>query len=149
MISFDFVTERVATGGAIGSDKEVAILKAAGITHVINCRDDDNDADLLIGMALEYLWNPTADDGQPKAVEWFKKSLDFAMPIFAKSPSYKLYCHCAQGINRGPSTAYCVMRALGFSQKLAWGEIVIHRPICVTGIRYKDDADAALKALGY
>lgn len=148
-MDFNFVTERLATGGGISSAADVDVLVAAGVTHIIDCRDDFNDQPLLASrIGIQYLSNPTPDDGQSKPVDWFKRSIEFALPALA-TPGHKVYAHCAQGINRGPSTAFAILRALGLSHAVAHGMVVLARPITVVGIRYATDADAAIKALGY
>jgi Fe-S cluster assembly protein SufB len=55
--------------------------------------------------------------------------------------------NCAAGINRGPSTAYSLMRALGWPAADAEAAIRAARP--QVGLAYKGDADAAVAALGY
>jgi len=60
-----------------------------------------------------------------------------------------LYCHCAAGINRGPSTAYAILIALGLRHHEARAMIVTHRPQTIVGMRYADDAERAITALGY
>lgn len=145
MANFNFVTSRLATGGAIKNAADVDALSKAGITAIINCRNGQNDANLLAGK-FAYLWNPTADDGQHKPPEWFGRSLDFALPLFGK-PRQKIYAHCAEGINRGPSTAYAILRALGLSGLEAQAMIRLARPIAF--IAYAHDADDAIKKLGY
>ncbi len=147
-VSFDFVTLRLATGGGITTAEDVRSLKAAGITHVIDCRYDVDDADLLSGSGLEYLYNPTADDGEPKPAEWFRRSLAFALPALAL-PRRKVYAHCEKGINRGPSTAASILMALGYTREEAWIQIVRHRKRDVIGLRYIGDAEMAVKELGY
>lgn len=149
MADFNFITNRIATGAAINTIADVQQLINNGITHIIDCRDDFDDSQLLIKRAeLSYLWNGTPDDGTPKSTEWFKKSLDFALPMFL-IPRTKVYCHCQAGINRGPSTAYCIMIALGFNWSWCRAEIIAKRPLTVIGVRYADDAEKAIKALGY
>jgi hypothetical protein len=90
-----------------------------------------------------YLFNPAADDGQPKPVDWFQRSLRFAMPILAR-PGWIVYVHCYDGINRGPSTAYAILRAQGLSPWQARLLIDFNRPIDVAGLRYAGDAEKAL-----
>lgn len=149
MIDFAFVTTRLATGAGINSADDVSALVSARIHAVIDCRDDFDDGALLARHPeVAYLWNPTADDGQPKPTSWFQRSLDFALPLFAK-PNMRVYCHCAAGINRGPSTAYAIMLALGWVGVFALNQIRLKRPQCVVGIRYSDDAERAVKELGY
>ena len=146
MADFTFVTARLATGAAISSQADVDALVAAGITHCIDCRIEFDDTPLLAGSGMAYLWNGTADDGTHKGTAWFASSLTFALPMFTL-PHTKLYCHCAAGVNRGPSTAYACMQALGWSAADAEAAIRAARP--QVGLAYKGDADAAVAALGY
>jgi len=116
---------------------------------IVDCCEED-DAQLLLRSLvpnINYLWNPTADDGQhPKPVAWFQKSLDFVLPLLAK-PNHHAYLHCAAGVNRGPSTLYAVLIALGIAPFEA--EAMIRRARPQVGLAYKDDALAAVRALGY
>lgn len=148
MIDFSFVTSRLATGGGIADAADVQILTVNGVTHVIDCRAEFDDDPLFRELKINYLWNPTADDGQHKDSEWFRKSLDFALPALAL-PRTKVYAHCAAGINRGPSTAYVIIRAFGLMPLESKSLIIGHRPVTLGGIRYANDADAALNVLGY
>jgi protein-tyrosine phosphatase len=148
-MDFNFVTPRLATGAAISTADDVEAIVAAGITHVIDCRNEFNDGALLAANPkLVYLYNPTADDGTTKPSDWFNRSLTFALPALAH-PKNKVYAHCAAGVNRGPSTAYCIMRALGFSSDGAKDLIHSARPKTIEGIRYANDADQAVVVLGY
>jgi dual specificity phosphatase 3 len=144
---FNFVTARLATGGAVSDIIDVQALVDAGITHVIDCRNEFDDSALLARhSALMYLWNGVEDDGSPKTVQWFAASLSFAMPALAQ-PNTRVYAHCAEGVNRGPSTCYAIMRALGFPSDLAVSLITASRP--VVKLRYREDADRAVEILGY
>lgn len=148
-MNYSFITPRLVTGGEIDTPADVNLLVAAGITHIIDCREKFDDGVLLAGQpTLAYLWNPTADDGQSKSYTWFQRSLDFALPALAR-PHTKVYAHCKAGINRGPSTAYAILRALGWSGLEAKTLIRLKRPITLAGIRYAGDADQAVFALGY
>ena len=144
MADFNFVTTRLATGAAISSAADVAELVAAGITHIVDCRDDFDDSSLLTSdPQISYLWNGTADDGQHKPPEWFYKSVDFALGGLVHSKS-KVYAHCAAGINRGPSTAFAIMLALGWTDIQAEAQMRLARP--QVGIAYKQDAIVAMAA---
>jgi hypothetical protein len=146
---FDFVTSRLATGAALNGPVDVQALVAAGITHVIDCRQDFNDAPLLSGHpALDYLWNGVADDGDPATHgdAWFGKSLGFALPALA-SPHNRVYCHCTSGVNRGPSTVFAIMLASGFTP--AGAESIIRAARPVVGLAYKAEAVASVTSLGY
>jgi dual specificity phosphatase 3 len=148
MADFSFVTARLATGAAVSSPDDVTALTDAGVTHVIDCRAEFDDGPLFAGVpGVQYLWNPTPDDGQhPKPLEWFTGSLEFALPALIQ-PRARVYAHCAAGVNRGPSTAYAIMRALGWTASAARAAITAARP--QAQIAYADDADRAIAMLGY
>lgn len=149
MVNFDFVTSRLATGAAITAPADVQALAAAGITHIIDCRNDFNDAPLLASdPAISYLWNGVPDDGNPATHgdTWFSKSLGFALPALSR-PRTKVYCHCTAGVNRGPSTAFAIMLASGFTSPDAESAIRAARP--VVGLAYKTEAIASVADLGY
>ena len=145
MADFNFVTERLATGAAIASTADVTQLMVAGITHVIDCREEFNDAPLL-APNFAYLWDGTFDDGLPKPPTWFKPGIDFALSALDQ-PKNKVYIHCAAGINRGPSMTYAVLLAFGIDAKTAEAMIRTARP--QVGLAYKADANKAVVSLGY
>lgn len=146
MISFNFITARLATGGAIGSLADVQALVDAGVNVIVNCCEDD-DAQWLTPLDhWHYLHNPQPDDWKPKPVSWFKATLEFVLPFLAK-PGFKAYIHCHDGIDRGPSNTAAVLMALGFSREAALAMIRLHRPIALA--KYAGDAEAAVKQLGY
>jgi dual specificity phosphatase 3 len=142
---FSEITPRIFTGAAITSAADVDALVSAGVTHVVDARSELDDAPLL-GTRTAYLWNPTNDDGQHKPVDYWAKTLTFALPMFSQ-PRTKIYLHCAAGVNRGPSNALCVMLAVGWDFDAAVALMHAKRP--VVNIAYRDDALAAVKALGY
>lgn len=142
---FSVINSRILTGAAPVDEGFVKALQEAGVTHIIDVTDAEDDRSLL-PTNFPYLYNPTADDGTKKEPDWFAKSLTFALPMFAQ-PHTKLYTHCSAGINRGPSTAYAVMRALGWDSATALSLLKAKRP--QVQARYSGDADAAIKALGY
>ena len=146
MADFNFVTDRLATGGGVNSPADVQALLAAGITHVIDCRGEFDDGPLFSKTGVSYIWNGVEDDGKPKTPDWFAKSLSFAMPALGQ-PKFKVYAHCAAGVNRGPSTCYAILRALGFTAQGAEAIIRAARP--QVGLAYKHDADLAIPTLGY
>jgi hypothetical protein len=145
MADFNDITIRVGTGAAVSSIDDVKALLAAGYTHVIDCRDDFDDAPLFmgttIGRRLHYLWNGTPDDGQPKPPRWFDISLEFGLHALSLRKT-KVYAHCAAGVNRGPSTAYAIIRAQGYTATEAEQWIRAARP--QVGLAYKLDAEKAL-----
>lgn len=153
MVEFNFVLDHLATGSGITTTGDVDALVAAGVTHILNCRDEFDDAPLLAGRALTYCWNGAPDDGQPKPTDWFAKSIAFAVPALAAFPGTaqnarpRVFAHCAGGLNRGPSTTYAIMLALGFPYDTAEQLIRKVRPQVL--LAYKADAVKAISVLGY
>lgn len=146
MADFNWVTGRLAVGGALYSSADVTQLLSAGVTHIVNCQAEQDDAPLLAGVPVLYLWNGQTDDGVAKPVDWFDRALQFAVPALAV-PGKKVYVHCAAGVNRAPSVAYAILRALGVSPTVSESMIRGARPM--VGIAYKGDADRAIAQLGW
>lgn len=144
MADFSRITERLFCGGQINDSADVNALCLAGITHVIDAQIERNDGPLMIS-GIRYLWAPTADDGvHPKPVEWFKDAISFAMSAFLL-PGCAVLTHCRAGVNRGPSLAYAIMRAQGWSAGQAMAQLKANRPI--VQVAYANDAEVALKSL--
>ncbi len=147
MADFDWVTNRVATGAALADHTNVDQIVAAGINVVVDARDDFNDGALLAGAAgIHYLWNPTPDDGLPKPVPYWQRTLSFVLPLLAQ-PGFKVLLHCRCGINRGPSNALAVLVAQGLHRDYAINLIIAARP--QARINYAGDAVVACDELGY
>src|SRR6266550_3554176 len=102
-MNFDFVTDRLAVGTTPNTANDVATLLAAKITHLINCQIEHDDALLLAGSGIIYLWDGT-EDWNPlqrtyKPSEWFQKGVEIGLPALCR-PQTKLYVHCHAGTNR-------------------------------------------------
>ena len=147
-MNFNFVTARIAVGSAPSSPDDIVTLLNYGITGIINLYEVD-DTQYFGICKFAYLHNPTPDDGTPKPTSWFKESIEFGLSHLSLTNT-KLYCHCQAGINRGPSTAYAIMRA-GYSLLSEDTLLLIrkHRLVDIVGVRYASDAEAALKEMGY
>ena len=138
---------KAARAGERGAAVEDVSPSLRLTSHWIVCTSPD--APLLASHPnILYLWNGVPDDGQPKPIEWFQKRLAFGLPALAQ-PKTKLYCRCASGMNRGPSTAHAILIALGLSHYEARAMIVVHRLKTIIGVRYADDAEYAITVLGY
>jgi dual specificity phosphatase 3 len=151
MADFSKITERLFCGGAIESAADVAELIEAGVTHVINARQTRSEESLIKALcwrsSTKYLWNPTKDDDvHPKPVAWFGNAVRFALATLAH-PRTIVLTHCRHGKNRGPSLAYAILRAHGWPRHDAYILLKEKRPHVIVG--YRDDADAALTALGW
>ena len=145
---FNFVTERLAIGARPRTPADIDKLVAAGITSIISVTDEGDDSTVAYNKAVDLLYNPAADDGSSKPDSWFHATLDYALPRLSQ-PHYKIFVHCSAGVNRGPSSGFAILRALGLSHRVALGLINFARPITVAGVRYRHDADRAVHALGY
>lgn len=154
MADFDFVTSRLAVGGAVESLYDARKIEAAGITHVLNLRAGDkhpedltDEAPWFASLGMTYATNPTHDDGQPKDAEWFEESLEFVCEALTSCPEHKVLVHCKSGINRGPSTVYAVLLSWGLDKECAMELVTDARPEAEA--RYAKDAEKAIKELGY
>ena len=148
MADFSFITERLVCGAAINGPADIAALQAAGITHICDAREEANDGSFL-AAGIGYVWDPTADDGQhPKPSWWFATAIDFALSALYRQGAIVM-CHCAGGVNRGPSLAYTILRAQGMPATDAINLIHAKRPVTNGGIAYAGDAELALKQLGW
>lgn len=124
-MDFNFVTERIAVGAAIGSIEDMKQLVASGITHVIDMRAEFDDTSLQ-DSALTLMWLPQVDDGTMRPVGHYKHGVEFAYTALASHG--KVFCHCAAGVNRGPTMCYALLRAFGIKPAEAIKMIKTVRP---------------------
>lgn len=115
-----------------------------GFTHVIDLRHTTPD-DLFV-RDFVYYWNPARDDGREKSVRWFDEALRFALTALSY-PNQRVYVGCHQGNSRSPSIVFAILLALGLPRDVAYNLVLDNRIGCM--IRYADDAERAVKELGY
>ncbi len=144
-VSCNWVNNWLLVGGEIKSYEDVAFLRIAGITHIINAMRDNKEQPWMERYKVKYLFNPTEDNGHTKPTAWFKPAIDFALKAL-EVPTNKIYVHCRGGSNRGPSLAYAILRARGFNECEA--ELAIRR-VREVGLGYRLDAEKAIKELKY
>jgi protein-tyrosine phosphatase len=126
----DFVTDRLATGRSVETKEHVAELLTHGITHVIDVWDAKDHTNLLVEARIIPMrpYPPMPDvPGTKLPVGWFADSITFALCALVK-PRAKVLAHCWGGSNRGPVTAYAIMRAMGLSAVDAEQRIRTSRP---------------------
>jgi protein-tyrosine phosphatase len=121
-----WITDRLAVGGGIWTDKEMIEVVRQGVTHIIDMQIEFDDTPLAEPYGVKVLWNPVDDDFQPKPPQVFQRGVEFAMAALDQ-PESKLYVHCAAGVHRAPMMALAVMRALGHSLEDAIGIIEARR----------------------
>lgn len=137
------VTDRIAVGGDLSYDDTLAVtqaldLVAAGITHVLDVRQECEDEELwALVPEVDYLWAGIDDAGQQVPGAWFNRIVSWALAAL-EDPDAKVLAHCHMGINRGPSAGYAIMLGLGWDPVDALAAIRAARPIA--NIWYAEDA---------
>lgn len=104
---------RLAVGGGIWTDENMATLARMGFTHIINLQIEFDERALARTAGLKHLWNPTDDDFAFKPPEFFERSAQFALTALENEQA-KVYVHCAAGIRRAPLTTAAILCALGY-----------------------------------
>ena len=145
MLNIDFITDRLATGGDLPSDRPdeaedaIAELLDLGVTHIVDNRIEWSDERLVADLAphIAYLHNGVNDLGQRMPDSWFDRGVGFALDALA-DPATRVVVHCHMGINRGPSMAYAILLALRWDPVEAIDTIRRVRP--VAAVDYAEDA---------
>jgi protein-tyrosine phosphatase len=114
-MDLSWVTDRIAVGGGIWNDQNMAELVRLGVTHVINMQIEFDDRPLARGYPVVVLHNPTDDDFQFKPPELFQAGVDFALDAIQDHKKSRLFIHCAAGVHRAPMMALAILRVLGWS----------------------------------
>ena len=111
----------------------------AGVTHIIDVRDEWNDANAVreLAPAIVYHWLGTDDDGYGQPDAWFDAGVDAALDCMA-DPTAVAMIHCHMGVNRGPSMSFAVLLAMGWHPLAAIEAIRAARPIAA--VLYAMDA---------
>jgi protein-tyrosine phosphatase len=139
----DFVTERLAVGGDLPFETRHARehaedLLAAGVTHVLDCRLEWDDAEFWSHVPeVSYRHAGIDDAGQRVPAQWFEDVVGWALAALER-PEAKVLTHCHMGINRGPSAGYAVLLAQGWDPLDAIAAIRRVRPIA--NVWYAADA---------
>lgn len=139
----DFVTDRLAVGGDLDHDAALAVeqiqdLRAAGVTHVLDVRQESNDYRIWAQLRdVSYLHAGIDDAGQRVPAVWFEEIVTWALNAL-EDPDAIVLTHCHMGINRGPSAGYAVLLGLGWDPVDAIAAIRAARPIA--NVWYAEDA---------
>jgi protein-tyrosine phosphatase len=111
-----WVTDRIAVGGGIWNDDNMAELVRYGVTHIIDMQVEFDDRPLAEPYDVKVLFNPTDDDFMPKPPQLFQTGVDFALEAL-DDPESKVYIHCAAGVHRAPMMTLAILRVLGWTLK--------------------------------
>lgn len=137
-----FVTDSLAVGGDLAYASATAAaqaneLVAAGITHVLDVRQECDDTELWGRVpAVSYRWAGIDDAGQRVPACWFESITKWAQDAITAGGVVLTHCH--MGINRGPSAGYAVLLRQGWDPVQALTTIRAARPIAA--IAYAEDA---------
>lgn len=131
----NFVTRRIAVGGDLSANFELARLQLSelaegGITHIIDLRAEWSD-ELLVHRwepGIAYLHHPIADDGELIPGAWFDVVVEWAHRAL-EDPNAKLLVHCHMGVNRAPSAALAILLDAGMGLRPALEAIRTARPV--------------------
>src|SRR5260221_10461263 len=109
-----WVTDRIAVGGGIWNDENMAELVEHGVTHIIDMQIEFDDRPLAEPYPVKVLYNPTDDDFEPKPPDLFQRGVAFALTALDEA-ARKVYIHCAAGVHRAPMMTLAILRVMGWS----------------------------------
>ena len=123
-----WVTPRIAVGGGIWTDANMAKVAAAGVTHIVDMQVEFDDTPLAEPYGIEVFWNRVDDDFQPKPAEVFYPAVEFALAALEDSEN-KLLIHCAAGVHRAPMMTLALLRIQGWELHEAIELMEERRPV--------------------
>lgn len=111
-----WVTDRIAVGGGIWNDQNMAEVVRLGVTHIINMQIEFDDRPLAECYPVIIFHNPIDDDFQPKSPKVFQPAIEFALKaIDGAVPENRVFIHCAAGVHRAPMMALALLRVMGWT----------------------------------
>lgn len=161
-MNYNHITDQIWVGSAIETATDVQQLMTdpkGPPTRIIDCRIEQDDAHLLLGVNVKYLWDGIPDwtDKVPLGLEpipdsFFKQGLDFWMP-YRDNPREIVLIHCSAGINRSATLAYAFLLAEGKSRGDSIALLNVKRPLTLWNTfmdhPWRENAETALRRLGY
>lgn len=108
-----FRVTQVLSVGPFASGERADVLRAAGVTHVLNVSHQGSEIVAAEAGFKEVVWVPMSDSQRlpfPSA----KLALD-ALHSFASAPGSHVYVHCVAGLVRSPTILWLYLIALGVS----------------------------------
>lgn len=118
------ITPQIILGGQ-PARRHLNKLVVAGVTGVVNMRDEFDYADEIGETNLRYIYLPTVDMTAPR-LEDLKKGVEFIKKEVKDDGS--VYIHCWQGVGRGATMAAAYFVSEGLSPNEAWEKIRKIRP---------------------
>ncbi len=139
-----WVTGRIAVGGGIWTDSNMAEVARAGVTHIIDMQIEFDDTVVAEPYGIAVLWNAVDDDFQPKLPKVFHRGVEFARRALDE-PETKLLIHCAAGVHRAPMMTLALLCSLGWSIESAMDLIQTRRPVVDFPDVYVNSVEAYLR----
>ena len=127
-MDMSWVTGRIAVGGGIWTNDNMAAVARAGVTHIIDMQIEFDDTPLAQRYGIKVLWNAIDDDFQPKSPKIFQRGVEFARQALDEQDA-KLLIHCAAGVHRAPMMALAVLCSLSWKLSDAMRLIEARRPV--------------------
>ena len=140
-----WITDRIAVGGGIWNDDNMAELVRLGITHIINMQIEFDDRPLAAKYPVTVLHNPTDDDFLPKPPRLFQTGVEFALEALDE-PDARVYIHCAAGVHRAPMMTLAILRVLGWPLQKAKDTILARRYVVDFADVYVESVEEFVKA---
>ncbi|MCB0966072.1 MAG: dual specificity protein phosphatase family protein [Ilumatobacter sp.] len=137
------ITHHLWTGGDLPDSlsdaaSHVEAWAEQGIEHVIDCRLEWSDEDLVRAVApsIRYTHAGVDDAGQRMPDHWFDNVTRAARSTIRNGGTVLLHCH--MGVNRGPSGAFATLLTMGWDPIEAIDVIRTERSVAAVG--YAEDA---------
>ncbi len=146
-LDYNWVTDRLAVGGAIWTRKNMQALAAAGLTHVVSMQSEFDDSPIADGTGVCVLWNPCEDDLEEKPLELFERGVGFAVEAYRADRS-RIYFHCSMGVHRGPMMLLAFLGATGIALDEGIEMIRRRHPIAEFPDVYRESVARFLKTWG-
>jgi protein-tyrosine phosphatase len=128
IMDMTWVTGRIAVGGGIWNEDNMAQVADAGVTHILDMQIEFDDTRLAAPHGIAVMWNPIDDDFKPKSADVFQRGVDFALKALDKEGT-KLFVHCAAGVHRAPMMTLAILCSLGWKMADALRLIEAKRPV--------------------
>ncbi|MDG4826323.1 hypothetical protein O7635_31115 [Asanoa sp. WMMD1127] len=125
--------ERIAVG-SLPTGVTLPLLRAEGVTHVINCRSraqiwvsQDLAAERALFGPARVVHAPMLDFGQPQHPRLWSAAASYVAGVLTEESSANVLIHCHQGRRRSILLTYAVLRLRGREPDEAAELIANHR----------------------
>ncbi len=144
-VDLTWITDRIALGGGIWNEENMAEIVRMGFTHIIDMQIEFDDTPLAESHDIQVLWNATDDDFQPKPPELLERGVEFAEQALGQDNT-KLYIHCAAGVHRAAMMTLAVLCSMGWEMGTAMETISARRPVVDFADVYVNSVENFLQA---